>query len=60
MAIIFLIDERDLLPASNQSGADFNVYPQYSRIKDRVAWLKDDLKQQRNQVCACLETMKTN
>ena len=35
------MDERDLLPASNRSGANFNVYPQYSRIEDRIALLKD-------------------
>ena len=35
------MDERDHLPASIQSGANFNVYPQYSRIEDRVASLKD-------------------
>ena len=36
------MDERDLLPASIRSGANFNVYPQFSRIEeDRVASLKD-------------------
>ena len=35
------MDERDLLPASTQFGANFNVYSQYSRIEDRVALLKD-------------------
>ena len=35
------MDERDLLPASIRSGANFNVYLQYSRIEDRVASLKD-------------------
>ena len=37
------MDKRDLLPASIRSGAgaNFNVYPQYSRIEDRVALLKD-------------------
>ena len=35
------MDERDLLPASIQSGAKFNVYLQFSRIEDRVALLKD-------------------
>ena len=35
------MDERDLLPASHQSGANFSVYPQYSQIEDRVASLKD-------------------
>ena len=35
------MDERDLPPASNRSGANFNVYLQYSRIEDRVASLKD-------------------
>ena len=34
------MDERDLLPASIQSGAKFNVYPQYSLIEDHVALLK--------------------
>ena len=33
--------ERDLLPASIQSGANFNVYPQFYRIENRVALLKD-------------------
>ena len=33
--------ERDLLPASNQSAPNFIVYPQYSRMEDRVASLKD-------------------
>ena len=32
--------ESDLLPASKQSGANFNVYPRYSRIAERVALLK--------------------
>ena len=35
------MDERDLLPASIRSAANFNVYPQFSRIEDRVASLKD-------------------
>ena len=35
------MDERDLLAASNQSGANVNIYSQYSRIEDRVASLKD-------------------
>ena len=41
------MDERDLLPASIWSGANcsvyrgFDVYPQYSRIEDCVALLKD-------------------
>ena len=35
------MDERDILPASIQSDANFNVYPQFSRIEDRVASLKD-------------------
>ena len=35
------MDERDLLPASIRSCANFNVYLQYSRIEDRVASLKD-------------------
>ena len=35
------MDERDLLPASIGSGANFNSYPQYSQIEDRVASLKD-------------------
>ena len=34
------MDKRDLLPASIQSDANFNVHPQYSRIEDRVASLK--------------------
>ena len=33
--------ERGLLRASIQSGANFNVDPQFSRIEDRVALLKD-------------------
>ena len=33
--------ERDLLPASIRSGANFNVYPQFCLIEDRVASLKD-------------------
>ena len=37
------MDERDLLPASIGSGANHNVYPQFSRIEDRVASLKDFL-----------------
>ena len=28
------MNERDLLPASIRSGANFNVYPQFSRIED--------------------------
>ena len=35
------MNERDLLPASIRSGANFNVYPQFSRIEDCVASLKD-------------------
>ena len=35
------MDERDLLPASIQSGPSFNVYSQFSRIEDRVASLRD-------------------
>ena len=35
------MDERDLLPASIRSGANFNVYAQYSRIEDRVALLNN-------------------
>ena len=35
------MDKRDLVPASIGSGADFNVYPQYSQIESRVALLKD-------------------
>ena len=34
------MDERGLLPASKQSGTNFNVYPQYFRKEDRVASLK--------------------
>ena len=34
------MDERDL-PASIRSGANLNVYPQFPRIEDRVASLKD-------------------
>ena len=35
------MEERHLPPAFIRSGANFNVYPQLSRIKDRVASLKD-------------------
>ena len=35
------MDERDLLPASIGSGANFNVFPQFFRIEDLVASLKD-------------------
>ena len=35
------INKRDLLPASIRSGANFNVYPQYSQIEDHVVSLKD-------------------
>ena len=35
------MDERDLLPASIRSGANFNAYPEVSRIEDHVASLKD-------------------
>ena len=35
------MDERDLMPASIRSNADFNVYPQFSQIEDCVASLKD-------------------
>ena len=35
------MDERDILPDSIRSGANFNVHPQYSWIEDRVASLKD-------------------
>ena len=28
------MDERDLMPASIRSDADFNVYPQFSQIED--------------------------
>ena len=35
------MEERDLLPAFIQSGANFNVYPQFSWVEDRVAFLKD-------------------
>ena len=34
------MEERNLLPASIRSGANFNVYPQFSRIKDRIASVK--------------------
>ena len=40
-SIIFLIDERDFLPVSTRSGANFDVYPQYSRVEDCVYSLKD-------------------
>ena len=32
--------EKDLLPASKRSGANFNAYSQYSLIAERVASLK--------------------
>ena len=32
--------ESDLLPASKRSGANFDAYPQYFRIEERVASLK--------------------
>ena len=35
------VTPRDLLPVSIRSGANFNIYPQYSPIEDRVASLKD-------------------
>ena len=37
------MDERDPLPASIRSGANFNVYPQFSLIENRVVSLKDIL-----------------
>ena len=37
------MDERDLLPASIRYVANFNVIPQFSRIEDRVASLRDFL-----------------
>ena len=39
------MDETDLLPASIRSGANFNVYPQYSCIEDRVALLHSVYKE---------------
>ena len=33
--------KRDLLPAYIRSGANFNVYPQFYRIEDRVTSLND-------------------
>ena len=35
------MDERDLQPASIQSGANFNLCPGYSQREDRVALLKE-------------------
>ena len=35
------MEERNPLPASIRSGANVNVYPQFSQIGDRVASLKD-------------------
>ena len=35
------MDERDLLPGSIQSGVNFNVYPQFSRIENRIDLLKE-------------------
>ena len=39
--ITFSIDERDLLPASIRSAANFKVYPQFSEVEDRVALQRD-------------------
>ena len=41
LSITFSMEEKDLLPASIRSGANVNVYPEFSRIEDRVASLKD-------------------
>ena len=38
--LLFSMHERDLLPVSKRSGANFNTYPQYSWIAQRVASLK--------------------
>ena len=35
------MEERDILPASIRSDANFNLYPQFSRIEDLAASLKD-------------------
>ena len=35
------MDKRDLLPAFIRSGANFNVYPQFSRIEDCAVSLED-------------------
>ena len=35
------MEERDVLPASIRSGANFNLYPHFSRIEDLAASLKD-------------------
>ena len=35
------MEERDLLPASIRSGANFNVYPQFPPIEERVTSPKD-------------------
>ena len=40
MSIILSMHESDLLPASKQSGVNFDACPQYSRIAERVATLK--------------------
>ena len=41
LSITFSMEEKDLLPASIRSGANVNVYPEFSQIEDRVASLKD-------------------
>ena len=40
VSIMFSMDKRDLLQASMQYGANFDVYPQYSLIEDCVASLR--------------------
>ena len=53
------MDERYLLPASIRSGANFNVYPQFSRIlfSDHVAWLWDFAQRlQRDYWCSAYYT----
>ena len=37
------MDKKDPVPDSIRSGANFNVYPQFSPIENRVASLKDIL-----------------
>ena len=41
VSITFSMEEGDLLSASIRSWANFNVYPRFSRIKDRAASLRD-------------------
>ena len=40
MSITLSIHESEVLPASKRFGANFNAYPQYSPIAERVASFK--------------------